>query len=673
MEVAAGAIAFAQAAESIVKYIVKAHQFWQQLKDIPEELEFLIEDLKLFETEFRDIEAELSHHNIPSKFWDDAAAKQSLNHAERARNILASLINELSDKLGNKKGLKQKIALAKISTKKDLIERFEKRLDRAVKHLTTSRQSYQIALQRQTADYIVTRITAELLPQFARPQLAQRHTIECHDYESETLKSRKETRHFPHSKTLPVANTYVPSKWGRYAMAYTSDTGAWQAYIQCPSWMSQKIYELQYSPTMCGWTHNFRAYNIVPRNADIIKRVRNGDKNGVLELFYSGKASPYDRDSRGYSLLYYAAQCENYQVCQLLLEQGPQDQLEQATYWKARNRPASPLSALLHGDDRQNLGEERKKLIDLFQSYLQDPDFLPNSRLFDYLNMEVWTYGDSHLFIFQERFLPKYYERSLQSRLEAVRLGAFHMNSVASLCKLLSKDQTIKKSDVGLSGSEKLSLVHSSALALGIRLADEILKPPPEHDKSWSDFVVQVASAATAEDLHSIELVSPWDVYQVPEWRGTPLVSAIGGSLCYLSPDIPVFHWDEVFQKTLQQWLEDVRLAGVDLFEYGKHEKSLLQRGAKAAFDADAIESSRNSIRETMGRGGTLCNSRLEHLSGMGQDINHWVPIRIIDLEIGPDPTDWHILWAPEFEYMASQFWTMIERETVRMPGSWVE
>jgi hypothetical protein len=97
---------------------------------------------------------------------------------------------------------------------------------------------------------------------------------------------------------------YTPSKFGRFAMAYATTTGAWQAYLQLPSWLSSSVHELQSTPTGCGWTYNYRVYNVVSSESDIIQRIREGDRAGVRELFGTRKASPFDKDEFGHSLLY---------------------------------------------------------------------------------------------------------------------------------------------------------------------------------------------------------------------------------------------------------------------------------------------------------------------------------------------------------------------------------
>jgi hypothetical protein len=145
--------------------------------------------------------------------------------------------------------------------------------------------------------------------------------------------------------TVKLNKIYTPSKLGRFAMTYTTATGAWQAYVQWPSWISTSVYELQSSPTLGGWSYNYRVYNIISSESDIIKKIEKGDKAGVLELFKTRKASPFDKDSQGHSLLYvsqtpviapvgtfsklsqYAANKKHFDLCQLFLSLGLQNAL----------------------------------------------------------------------------------------------------------------------------------------------------------------------------------------------------------------------------------------------------------------------------------------------------------------------------------------------------------
>ncbi|KAM0342682.1 hypothetical protein ACHAPU_009292 [Fusarium lateritium] len=301
-------------------------------------------------------------------------------------------------------------------------------------------------------------------------------------------------------------------------------------------------------------------------------------------------------------------------------------------------------------------------------------------RLFDY--QRDCDYADDYVRIFRQRFLPNFYTGPLIHRLEAFRLGSFHCQSDSTLIGLLAQDEKITSFDVTESSRNGVSLLHSAAIAFGIRFADEVL--PMErgwamwnlspYNDGWSDLVQQVASAATSEDLHTVETVQPWDIYHVPTWKGTPLISVLGGALCYISPDVEFVHWDTVFQECIREWVSLLQKSRVDLMVYGEQEAMSISQNLRSAFDASAIEASRNTIRDSMPpASASMAFRRAERSERHVWNSNHWVPVRLLELTYGPTPSDWRIIWAPEFEWMAKEFWQTIEKEHVIMPGSWVD
>ncbi|KAF4959718.1 hypothetical protein FGADI_1492 [Fusarium gaditjirri] len=452
-----------------------------------------------------------------------------------------------------------------------------------------------------------------------------------------------------------VNKIYTPSKCGRFAMAYAATTGAWQAYLQFPSWLSSSVHELQSTPTGCGWTYNYRVYNIVSYESDIIQRILEGDRAGVLELFGTRKASPFDKDEHGHSLLYHAANSKNFDICQLLLSLG----LHEALLEKARWPYESTLAPPVFSSNRTHPEKIWLKIAGLFQSYMDEPEtsMVLQSSSKDSCPTSImarsfidWKLSGLDLFI----VIPQ--QHSPTSSHEIRRLPA-------STCGIRQ-------------------LWHSAAVAFGIRFADEVLPwvrgwamwcLSPFND-GWSHLVLEVASVARQEDLHTVETVQPWDVYQVPTWKGTPLISVIGGALCYLSPDIEFFHWDKVFQDCIQEWVSILQKSGVDLMLYGEQEAISISKYFRAALDSDAIEKSRNELRNVLPSWtADFTFKRAERSDRKMWNNNHWIPIRLLELKFGPTPSEWGIVWVPEFEWMANEFWQMIEKETIIMPGSWVD
>lgn len=679
MEVAASIVAFVQVAAEIAKCVDKSRKLWQHIKSLPTEFEDILSNIEEYGVLFEELDEQLKMDGT-SPCRNDSSAKRSLKIAQRAVGSLHSLVEDISSQVTVKKGFQKKMYLAKIAIKKDRLDQYQARLSQSLDFLQMAFSVYHIDLTRRSSDMVVQRVTTGLISYLDGVQEAKGRPIRDANDDSDEMQSQHSNQGnamVPIPKSAPqTTRIYAPSKFGRFAWAQEKDNGAWQAYLQFPSWLSQSVFELTSMPTIAGRNFSYRVYNIVPWESEILQKVQDGDSKGVLELFRTRKASPFDRDDTGSSLLHYAARSKKYEMCKLLLNLGLRECLiEQGS----ERNPVAQFVYFPNNSNRQARDtkpeDHWEKIVTLFHSYLDDPESTMVLRLFEFL--QEWAYGDEFVLTFRERFLPKFYTGPLSNRLEAFRLGSFIMNGSHTLRSLLSTNSKISSSDVHFSTVEKCSLVHSVAVALGSRYADVDLPykrlwlQGSIFGEDWSQLVAQVASVSTPEDLHSIETVSPWDIHHVPIWRGTPLISVIGGVLCSVSLDVSFVHWDNAIQSSIQRWVCDLKEAGVDLDVYGKRETGLLKDQMRGALDADAIETSRHVIRNKMAYG--TVGLRRGIPTRIEGNENYFIPIRILDLKVGPSPDDWQVIWAPEFEWMACQFWKLVETVDIAMPGSWVD
>ncbi len=111
----------------------------------------------------------------------------------------------------------------------------------------------------------------------------------------------------PEIKASNMANLHSifkePSRFGRFVASYGRAWGAFELSIQLPGWISSTVCEMKSIPGYSGWTFAFKTWNIVPSTSAVFQRAIAGDADGLKHLFQNGKASPYDRDEQGYSLL----------------------------------------------------------------------------------------------------------------------------------------------------------------------------------------------------------------------------------------------------------------------------------------------------------------------------------------------------------------------------------
>ncbi|KAF5629270.1 hypothetical protein F52700_7588 [Fusarium sp. NRRL 52700] len=641
-------------------------KLWDQAKDLPQETQLLLTRLQGYQAIFTALDQKYPNQQSLNMLPTFSLVQDNLRASMEALESLRRNADYVSSKLEVKTGLKRKLAAVKIVIGKESSDGLTTRLNEAVSLLSLALQTWHMTITIMTPDIIEKQLTRALKDHCESSQCEKKLLIEAQT-ESKPLHgvtgidggqlSRKP------KDDAKLNRKYAASRFGRFVMAYATTTGAWQAYLQLPSWLSSSVYELQSTPTGYSWTYNYRVYNVVSSESKIIQKIREGDKDGILELFGTRKASPFDKDESGTSLLYYAAKSKNLDICQLLLRLGLREALVEkcdGPYGR------SPLTPPVFDPSRTQPEKTWLEIAGLFQSYMDEPETSMLLRMFEY--HRTCDYGDEYLRIFRQRFLPKYYHGPLIHRLEAFRLGSFHCQDCTTLRVLLAEDKKFTSFDV--------------TVAFSIRFADEVI--PFKRDwmlwwlspfrDSWSDMVQEVASVATAKNLHTVEKIQPWDAYQVPCWRGSPLISVIGGALCYLSPDVSFVHWDNVFQGCIQKWVSILQESGVDLMLYGEQEAVTLDRSFRSSFDASAIEASRYEIRNVMPRGSKEMTFRRAERADRGMwNINHWVPIRLLKLKFGQTPEEWQIFWAPEFECMAYEFWQMVEKGETTMPGSWVD
>jgi hypothetical protein len=52
-----------------------------------------------------------------------------------------------------------------------------------------------------------------------------------------------------------------------------------------------------------GWNYNIQIYDVLPNSSPIFQMIYDGSIEGVQHLFSTGEASPFIRNSDGYTLL----------------------------------------------------------------------------------------------------------------------------------------------------------------------------------------------------------------------------------------------------------------------------------------------------------------------------------------------------------------------------------
>lgn len=142
-------------------------------------------------------------------------------------------------------------------------------------------------------------------------------------------------------------------------------------------------------------------------------------------------------------------------------------------------------------------------------------------------------------------------------------------------------------------------------------------------------------------DIHALSEAPSWPESEIFQTPFTSLFEGLQGFKSSRSIS-------RLLQRLVTMWLEDLVTSGVDLVEYGRKEKEI--------WDLSSISKDVLFF---------MCMS-----SGFDHEAWH---IHVIDVVFGAAPSDWHIWWSEPTDFLAGQFWAMIESPEELMPGSWIE
>lgn len=73
---------------------------------------------------------------------------------------------------------------------------------------------------------------------------------------------------------------------------------------QSPSWLSSRVWEIQVTKATSGWTFRPRVYNVVPTGSPVFRYAKEGNPQGMQELFSRNEASPFDCNHMGLTVLH---------------------------------------------------------------------------------------------------------------------------------------------------------------------------------------------------------------------------------------------------------------------------------------------------------------------------------------------------------------------------------
>lgn len=140
--VVASGVTFGALAAGITSSIVKFKSYWDQVRDAPEDIRDLFEDLEDLDHALADMEDDQQRNPASSLILDSTSTSRCLQGCKQAADRLKDLAEDLSKDLDQPIKWKTKRASAKVVLKKPQIDRYKAKLERAIRLLSLSHQSY---------------------------------------------------------------------------------------------------------------------------------------------------------------------------------------------------------------------------------------------------------------------------------------------------------------------------------------------------------------------------------------------------------------------------------------------------------------------------------------------------------------------------------------------------
>ena len=140
--VVASGISIASLIAQVANSVTKLKSYWDELKEAPEDIRLLIEEIEDLYLLLYDIEDDQRQNPMSSKLLDSASASRYLEHCKRGADNLKKLTEDLGDDMNAPDRFRRKWASAKVVFKKDKIEKYKARLERAIRLLSLSHQCY---------------------------------------------------------------------------------------------------------------------------------------------------------------------------------------------------------------------------------------------------------------------------------------------------------------------------------------------------------------------------------------------------------------------------------------------------------------------------------------------------------------------------------------------------
>ncbi|KAL3465555.1 hypothetical protein BJX64DRAFT_252634 [Aspergillus heterothallicus] len=625
--IVSGSITVAETASAVFKL----KRLWDEVRDAPDYIDSLIDQLSLVHPLLTETETELQADE--QLLTNSSAARLSLTYCKKILWDLDGLAHDLRQQIEAKRRFSRGKAKIKVALGKDIIHGMQKRMQDALQLLSIAQQTYLIALAKRQPMLVA----GHLLP------LTEKATYPDGDSGKQngsqlaprTVPNKRAQHNFPNTSTL-----WRYSKFFGTFTCHTDKTADQVLFtrIALPYWLTGRVWDICAQTASHGWTFTLRQWTVRPADAEIFAVVREDNLPRMVQLFEARQASPYDRDPNGRTLLHCAMYYGTGETAQYLVDQGLDFHEPEAYGWTALS--FIPYAHVHEYNETATVDKfSSLKSTNEFTDVLFDPDvFFPNKldlqgllfshpslrNLFDaelrQLPLEQWI-----TFILEPYCDPKIFYDLLQ--IKGVTDADFVRQQLSS---------------VRQSWLRQLAQVYFANSDGGSCKEYSILRMINADFQDWRTLTRWLLTGITLG-----ELSSPSKYIRC----STPLFSGMAGRAWkWTTSPRKIRQFQKRMQQSLGYWLEDLQAAGVNLQGYGQQETRIIGS-------------------ECMGH----APGRSLALSELNLDLGRQDRPRLTSFHYGPEPKDWELVWEEIFtEDYVGEFFSFAER-LPSMPGAWVD
>ncbi|KAL9114818.1 MAG: hypothetical protein Q9187_007399, partial [Circinaria calcarea] len=510
--VVASGISIATLAAQIANSVTKLKSYWDELKEAPEDIRLLIEEIEDLNLLLYDVEDDQRRNAMSSKLLDNTSASRCLEHCKRGADSLKELTDDLATDLNGPDKLRRKWASAKVVLKKDKIEKYKARLERAIRLLSLSHHSYTRALLQLQPDIIVSRISHTM-------NTIQNHNNVMNSLSTTATNKLSVTASQSQIEVFGSQDVQVRPSGSQYnkqlSKRRVKKREELVARHRVPVWAMKWAWDIEFFRSRSGWTVRLNPINMIPRDSSVLEAIESGDLRALQKLFETGQASISDRTADGVTLL-------------------QEDGLDNILNGSSAPMTDLILNSLLRPQDARAVMDMVSLMVNVY-----DAEF--------HISLLGKFRGPKEVFLLlQQHTEVPYYEIALEIRADvAVRLTTWVPTNSPELFKIAfaMHPGPIPLAAVQYKSSDGETLLHG-----------------------WRALLRELVLHGA--DLHA---VLTWKRRE-GEWPSrTPFLDLLKGATLYCEGVCS----SQTLDQPLKVWLEDLESCGVNLLEYGRKEKAL--------------------------------------------------------------------------------------------------